>query len=399
MKVNKSIIPAFYNTKMIICNYSHELLDEIFCCFRDMQLSQYDEFFSKFRRMIFKYITVQDFSLDRDDLRRLCMARGTEIYKRMFNLLKNLEHDFFLDQVLDNYEVNGKTLLVISEEHGDYLKTKIKDMEYITIKEIKNYYYNGMIYSFLPMNIFKHIYYMPSWEKGKVIQYKKMANSSYELFNCEIDFESKSYNIDIPLVNKNNEISMVDDIFESKLSDNLKECILIDDKFNVIRGRVLENQKYLYKFYIDNIDYENFTAGDLKKLRYLKMKKWKDSLRREKNIYRLCNFLSHYGAVNAKDYNVKNWMKDGTIAPDDERDFRAILKYSGIHDEKEIKDYFNIAKELRSESISQGYINKDIVYELLVEYINENKHNLSDLVSSETIDLSGIYFKVNRGCI
>lgn len=402
MNFKKTFIPSFEKSNINICYYHYNLLDELFSCFNEMGLIKNDEFSIKFNRMIFKYITFQDFVFYRDELRLLCKDRGTEIYKKMFGLLKSLENDLLLKSIRDKYDLNSSIFLALNSEHGDYFSSKVENIDFILISDLKNYYYKNNIISFLPINFFKNLFLLPSSPSYILVQYYKWRCSDFDLSLYDLKYDSLYLDdcfLDDALIGEvEKEKYSIDNVFfENKNTENFKEYIIINNELNVYKARIVDGKKYFSNYYVEDIDYDKFTQSGLKKLRYLKMKKWKDGLAKERNIHRLCNLLTHYGAEKANIINVKNWMREDTIAPELDKDFIAVLKYCGIDSENEIKNYFEVARVLRSDSISQGHINKDIVYDLIIEYLNDHKEELTEICQSEKHDLSGILFSLRRG--
>lgn len=404
MILNKTLLPSFEKSNVNICYYHHNLLDELFFCFNEMGLGGGDEFSIKFKRLIFKYIAFQDFVFDRDELRGLCKDRGTEIYKKMFKLLKNLEHDLFLDSIRIKYNLNSSLFLALNSDHGNYFTSKFEHVDFILISDLKNFYYKNTIISFLPMNFFKNFFLFPSAPNYIVVQYYKWKYYDFDLSLYNLSYDNLYLNYPLlegDLINREKEGGCSSDniFFENKSIENFREYILVNNELIAYKARIVDDKKCLSNYYVEDINYDEFTHSGLKKLRYLKMKKWKDGLAKEKNIHRLCNFLTHYGAEKANITNVKNWMREDTIAPESDKDFRAVLKYCGIDSENEIKNYFEVARVLRSDSISQGHINKDIVYDLIIEYLNDYKEDLTKISQCEKINLSGILFSLKRGYV
>src|SRR5262249_46693927 len=62
---------------------------------------------------------------------------------------------------------------------------------------------------------------------------------------------------------------------------------------------------------------------------------WKGSLREEVNrsgLFPACIALLDLGSIRADENNVRNWMSNRTIHPDDKLDFEAIMKLVGLQD-------------------------------------------------------------------
>lgn len=59
------------------------------------------------------------------------------------------------------------------------------------------------------------------------------------------------------------------------------------------------------------------------------------------------------------------------IAPRGENDFRAVLKFAGIHSEEQIKNYFYLAYKQRGDSISIGHKQSYLANEIVKRNIQE----------------------------
>jgi hypothetical protein len=82
---------------------------------------------------------------------------------------------------------------------------------------------------------------------------------------------------------------------------------------------------------------------------------WKGLLREEiasKGLFRVSYDLLELGSVRAEESNVRNWASSRNIRPEDERDFAAIMKLTGIEDKT--TEYWRNAKALANAHLRAG---------------------------------------------
>lgn len=82
---------------------------------------------------------------------------------------------------------------------------------------------------------------------------------------------------------------------------------------------------------------------------------WKGLLREEvanKGLFRVSYDLLELGSIRAEESNVRTWVSSRNIRPEDERDFAAILKLTGI--EEKIGEYWRNARALANAHLRAG---------------------------------------------
>ncbi len=88
---------------------------------------------------------------------------------------------------------------------------------------------------------------------------------------------------------------------------------------------------------------DRLMGEDAPKVRKLQ-EHWKSKLRKEEKRYGLSGlriWLRRYGALRAKEENIRNWMSSRNIRPDYDEDFRAVLRVAGLLDDPD--KYFRAA--------------------------------------------------------
>jgi hypothetical protein len=84
---------------------------------------------------------------------------------------------------------------------------------------------------------------------------------------------------------------------------------------------------------------------------------WKGLLREEvarKGLFQVSYDLLELGSIRAEESNIRNWVSSRNIRPEDERDFAAILKLTGLEDK--ISEYWRNAKALANAHLRAGAI-------------------------------------------
>jgi hypothetical protein len=146
------------------------------------------------------------------------------------------------------------------------------------------------------------------------------------------------------------------------------------------------------KYIVSSIDASEATTQSLLKEQIALMDVWKKPLKDSLKSACLIRKLEILGAEKASEQNIKNWADTSRIAPRGENDFRAVLKFAGINDEEDIKNYFYLAYKQRGDSISIGHKRSYLTNEIVKRYIQE-KINSGSLVAGEYYS-HGIKFQV-----
>jgi hypothetical protein len=104
--------------------------------------------------------------------------------------------------------------------------------------------------------------------------------------------------------------------------------------------------------------------------------------------------LKALGAKRANYQNIKNWGDPERIAPAYNEDFLAVLKFSGITNEQDIKSFFTLARKTRSESISLGHRKSDQTQEIIKNFLTSKINESSSL--EKEYNIHGIKINITR---
>lgn len=121
-----------------------------------------------------------------------------------------------------------------------------------------------------------------------------------------------------------------------------------------------------FSYIVREIDYSKLSDDDVNSQLRTYMEAWKKPLRDYPHPFELSNVLKTFGARNAKNYNIRNWMRKDTIRPSDDNDFTSLLKFAQISKE-EFPTYISLAKTIRSNCISIGQKKSEISRELVAK--------------------------------
>ncbi|WP_180057407.1 MULTISPECIES: hypothetical protein [unclassified Acinetobacter] len=413
---------------------------------------QVNSILAKCMFLVNKFISAREVNgSDIDNIREI-IRRGLsrsdlkENAKIIYKCFKYIDQSYIIGNSLENLILSqyfSKYGLLIDESQWKYIYLILKDRDLIDFiqpifkKELREKYFDIPIISFLPVAWVSELIILPPTENLFFIYpdfisnqmysrvfFKAPDNSSIEIQGNKIKFiENESFKIQACVefnekfsnsenieIEENNSVKNVfEDIdlfenerffsfFEVKNSSGdicFIECskeyltITLD---GVIRLSTFENQDQLYntKYIIKDIDTSSLTSENLKRAKNSIMEKWKKPLRNYPNLEALELKLTSLGAIKATIPNIKNWYSPDNIAPRSFEDYKAVLLFAGISDKEEIERFFELAKKLRGDSISEGHEKKVIGQEIVIDFLNKIKasENLKSSYEVEGINFS-----------
>jgi hypothetical protein len=364
-------------------------------------------------------------------LKKLCSDKRTEVTKIINNIIKHIDHSYIISECLEylvlSNSFNKLGLLFESEVQWDFIYSQIKKRELdsfiipISKKNLREKYFNFPIITFLPASWIPELITLPPSENFFLIApsmksnslidhvfFKAPNNSSIEVSNDKIEtihhktmlladtdeFQKEfveSVAVEPPsIIDFNADFFDIDELNSAeKYTYAIRLLDLVD-----ARGKALQleaNKSYVcisksgivntlsfeneYQFnnmdyIVNDIDTTSVTEIDIKGARSSIMEQWKRNLRNCLSDPTLPKKLKALGAKRANHQNIKNWGDPERIAPANNEDFIAVLKFSGITNEQDINTFFQLARKTRSESISFGHKRSDQTQEIIKQFLS-----------------------------
>ncbi|MFD1437818.1 hypothetical protein HLH14_14150 [Acinetobacter sp. ANC 4282] len=400
-----------------------------------------------------KYISVREIYNDDINNIREVVKRGLsrsdlrENAKIIYKCFKYVNPLVIIGEVLENLILNNifnKYGLLVERNQWDYIFSILKDRDLIDFiqpifkDEIKEKYFNIPIITFLPISWISELIILPPAKNLFFIHpefiynqtysslvFKAPDNSSIEAeidnikfikkpsteidggyefnlkFSSNEEDNSKFYeglksNFENVELFNNERILCSIDIKDKDGNTHWIECnkqyLTIDYK-GVIGFSVFENSNQIHnvKYLIKEIDTINLTSENLNRAKKSIMEKWKKPLRDYPNLEILISKLEKLGAMKATMQNIKNWCSPDNIAPRSFEDYKAVLLFAGITDKEEIDRFFELAKKLRGDSISEGHEKRVVGQEIVIDFLKKIK-SIDNLGSNYEVD--GISFSI-----
>ena len=370
-------------------------------------------------------------------LKVLCKEKRTETTRIMNNIIKYIDTNHIISECLESVILNSCFdkfgLLVQSEKHWSFIFELLQQSELdsfivpISKTEVREQYFDFPIISFLPSSWTPELVILPPSEnvffitllhKSNSVAYqsyfKAPNNSSIEL-SCDKPALVKHQPIVIASTNefhkefgKSNEIDLetkstldfdvAELVVDKKYKYQLRVLNLVDIKGDYIqveanKGYICVSNKGLINFnsfeneyqlsdtayIVSEIDSSSVTEDDFKRAQNHIMEEWKNPLRASHLNPQLPRILEKLGATRANEQNIRNWSDPERIAPANNDDFTAVLKFAGIENESEVKKFFKLAREQRGKSISFGHSKSELIYETVKKFLasklsEENAH-------------------------
>ncbi|MFC1398874.1 hypothetical protein [Acinetobacter lactucae] len=401
----------------------------------------------KIKKIINYYIIGKEiFEQEINDLRNLCkryLSRSDliESAKIIYKVILYIDPKAIIVESLENLillnSFNQYGLIVENEKQWKYISELLKNsglldfLQPIFKSQVREKYFDIPIVTFFPVSWVYEIIVQPISEniffiqpefsyklKRSKVNFKAPDNSSIEVESEGLDFIQASlinidacseFNSKFTLKNNYENLNILNDFFNDQ--ERLLHYIEFNDKFgaihyleynkqyitisnnNEIEICVFDNEDQInqVKYIIKDIDTSNLTSEKLKHAKNIIMEKWKKPLRDYCDLNKLVIELKKLGSIKATPQNVKNWYSRDTIAPRCIEDYKAVLLFSGINNNKEIERFLDVARKLRGDSISDGYERKVIGQEFIIDYLS--KINSYDNLEN-SLDIDGILFSI-----
>jgi hypothetical protein len=388
-------------------------------------------------------------------LKENCRDKRSEITRTINNIIKHIDSAYIVAECLEHLVLNNSFeklgLLFESKAHWDYMHSLIKQKELeffivpISKKDLREQYFNYPIITFLPASWIPELITLPPSENFFLISpsikqnglpeqvfFKAPTNESVEVTEDRIEtihhqalpiagsdeFQKEFVELEPPVLKPTTDFNIdFFDLDDLHSNENLNYAVRFLDLVDV-KGEYLQleaNKKYVCiskTGYINTLSFENedqfdkvdyivsdvdttaLSAADFKVVRNSIMEKWKLSLRNSISDPALPMQLKKLGAKRANIQNIRNWGCPDRIAPANKEDFIAVLKYSEITSEQDIKFFFRLASQTRGESISLGHRKSDLVQEIIKNFLASKIRQNSTLVSEYNIH--GIKINIAR---
>lgn len=371
------------------------------------------------------------------NLKILCRGKRTATTRILNNVIKHIDISHIVSECLEYlvlYNMSDKLGLIIeSDVQWDFMYSLIQKRELndfivpISKRDIREKYFDFPVMTFLPASWIPELIILPPSERFFLITpsfrksvsadslfFKAPNNSSLEISNNQIktiyhkmmqlngtdEYRKEFVETSLPNNAPASGLNLQDfDIDELGKDDKYKYSIRLLDLVDVNGSDIYleSNKSYIciskkgdvgfktfeneYQFnnidyVVNNIDATLITEAEFKRAQNSIMEKWKQVLRNSISNPALSIKLRGFGATRANPQNIRNWADPDRIAPANNDDFRAVLKFSGITNEADIRRYFTLAREKRSESISLGHrksiLAQEIIRDFLIEKVGEN---------------------------
>lgn len=401
----------------------------------------------KIKKIINYYVVGKEvFEQEINDIRNLCkryLSRSDliESAKIIYKVISYIDPKAIMVESLEKLillnSFNQYGLIVENEKQWKYISELLKNsglldfLQPIFKSQAREKYFDIPIVTFFPVSWVYEIIVQPISEniffiqpefsyklKRSKVNFKAPDNSSIEVESEGLDFIQGSlinigacneFNSKFILKNNYENLNILNDFFDNQekplyyiefidkfgnmhyLEYN-KQYITISNK-NEIEVCVFDNEDQInqVRYIIKDIDTSNLTSEKIKHAKNIIMEKWKKPLRDYYDLNKLVVELKKLGSIKATPQNVKNWYSRDTIAPRCIEDYRAVLLFSGINNNKEIERFLEMAKKLRGDSISDGYERKVIGQEFIIDYLS--KINSYDNLEN-SLDIDGIFFSI-----
>lgn len=420
------------------CNY--EPLVIVLSAFRELKETQsldslHAEIYKFSKKVINRFISGKKASYeDIDYIKKLCRQKGTNTCRALYRSIEFVDFTLINSQILESFymihDFEHVHIFVDSLEDWKIHEEVISQLELQNIfspvykEELRNKYFNSPILFFA----------LPYWLESTLII--PPSNELHFIYPLSFDYQIRDSNYltsnsgkSLELISINTEIKKnlvkIEPIAE--FYDRFpRELVLAEDISVSLEGvsneferdpiRTLNvnttsnNELIAHKMYLtimldDSLTFSSFeTESDLDEVKYVVssiddsgannksllqeqmaiMEVWKKPLRDSLNRVSLIRQLKNLGAEKASEQNIKNWADPSRIAPRGDNDFRAVLKFAGIHNEEQIKNYFYLAYKQRGNSISLGHKRAYLVNEIV-------KRNIQEKIVHEGV-LAGEFF-------
>jgi hypothetical protein len=442
------LFPPFKNSTLHSVVYEYKPLDFFIHAILTFKNENYGDSHSehlikKARGLLNIYLSGKPMQDNIDvSLKDLCKERRTETTKIINNIIKHIDIRHIILECLENLVLNSSFdkfgLLIESESQWDFIFELIQERELdsfiipILKKEMRDKYFDFPIITFLPASWIQELIILPPSEnfflitpssrkmistediffkapnnssieisvnKIKVINYKPIALDVTDEFHQEFvksnvaDIEIKNtMDFDAAELGENEKYKYPLRVFN--LVDIKGRYIQIEANKNYIcisaNGDVglnsFENECQLNNtaYIVNEVDNSNVTEDDFKRAQNNIMEEWKKPLRTSLWNPSLPYFLKKFGATRANEQNIRHWSDSDRIAPANDDDFRAVLKFAGIENESKIKQFFRLARKQRGQSISFGHSKSVLTHEII-------KIFLASKLTEVTSDLADEY--------
>jgi hypothetical protein len=389
------------------------------------------------------------------NLKKLCCGKRTKTTKIINNIIKHIDSTYIISECLEHLVLNNSFdklgLLFESKAQWDFIYLHVQKRELdsfiipVSKNDLREKYFNFPIITFLPASWIPELIILPPSENFFLIApsiknnrlidhifFKAPNNASIEVSSDQIEtihhetmhladtdefkkeFVESEETALTPIIDVNIDFFDVDELNSTeKYTYAIRLLDLVDVKG---KGLQLEaNKSYVcisksgivntfsfeneYQFnnmdyIVNDIDTTSVSEADIKGARNSIMEQWKKSLRKSLSDPTLPKQLKALGAKRANYQNIKNWGDPERIAPAYNEDFLAVLKFSGITNEQDIKSFFTLARKTRSESISLGHRKSDQTQEIIKNFLTSKINESSSL--EKEYNIHGIKINITR---
>lgn len=444
-----SYFPTYSSVNIGLNSYSYDPLLVVLEAYRELKQTQSidslnAEIIKKCKKVINRFISGKEACLeDIEYIRELCKKKKTNTCRLLYRSIQFIEFSKISSQVFEsiylNYNIDHAHIFVESIEHWKIYEEVINRLGLegvftaICKEELrKKYFKNPIIFFALPQWVQSELITPPSGEVyfiyPLIFEYKIKtddhitSNGGKSLEFLSIETEVKRANFEFKAESK------FYDLFPKDLSFNENISVSLEAQkgdferdpirtlnVNITSGHklvahktyltVMSNNRLIFscfdserdlagvKYIVSSIDASGATTQSLLNEQLAVMNVWKKPLRDNLKKRNLIDQLKVLGAEKANEQNVKNWADPDRIAPRSENDFRAVLKFAGISDEEDIKNYLYLAYKQRGDSISVGHKRSFLANEIIKRNIQEKIIN-GELMPGEYFS-HGIRFQID----
>lgn len=430
------------------CNY--EPLEIVLSAYQELKKTQSVDFLhaeiNKFcRKVINKFISGKNASFeDIECIKKLCKMKGTNTCRILYRSIQFIDFNLIKYQVFESFYLNHdiEHIYIFVDTPYDWKSHEqvVSDLGLQNIftpvykEELRNEFFKSPILLFalpqwvestliIPPSNELHFIYPISFDYEIGVNNYLTSNSgkSLELLTLDTEIRKTQFDIEptpefydkfpreirvgkeLPLT-----IEGLSDDFERDPVSTLNVSLTSNNKLFAHKTYLMimsdgsinfstfetENDLEDVKYVVSSIDASGANVQSLLQEQMAIMEVWKQPLRDNLKRSSLIKSLESLGAEKASEQNVKNWADPNRIAPRGENDFRAVLKFAGIHSEEQIKNYFYLAYKRRGDSISIGHKRSYLANEIVKRNIQE-KVNHKGIITGEFFS-HGIKFQIDE---
>lgn len=411
--------------KLNRCNY--EPLGIVLSAYRELKQTQsVDSLHAEINKFCIKvvnrFISGKKASFeDIEYIRKLCKQKGTNTCRLLYRSIQFIDFTLINSQIFESFYLNHDFehvhIFVDSLEDWKSFEQVVSQLELQNIftpvykEELRNKYFKSPILFFalpqwiqstlvIPPSNELHFIYPLSFDYQINVNNHLTSNSGKSLELVSIDSEIQKTLFDIEPIPEfydkfPKELAIAENLpvkmeglsneFERDPIRTLNVNVTSNNKLvahktyltimsdNSLNFSSFENESDLdgVKYVVSSIDASGANIQSLLQEQMAIMEVWKKPLRDSLKRASLIRQLENLGAEKATEQNVKNWADPSRIAPRGENDFRAVLKFAGIHSEEQIKNYFYLAYKRRGDSISVGHKRSYLANEIVKRNIQE----------------------------